>query len=234
MTPKLLLFDIDGTLLLSNGAGGRAMAQAGGRLFGESFAFEVDTSGMLDPHIYRDLVTANAHLNMNDTHDSFREAYIETLETELKQPGSHAYALPGVEALLATLHTFEGLTLGLLTGNYAPAAALKFRSAGLDIDRFPITAFGDEAETRPGLVSVALHKYQDYKGERLEPAQIIVIGDTPKDIDCALANGCVAFGVATGRYRADALRAAGADIVVESLLESSLLLGLLNPSTFQR
>ena len=148
MTPKLLLFDIDGTLLLSNGAGGRAMAQAGRHLFGPSFTFEVDTSGMLDPHIYRDLVVANAHLDMKDAHDRFRELYVEMLATEIEQPGSHAYVLPGVGTLLATLQTLP-LTLGLLTGNYAPAAALKFRSAGLNIEQFPITAFGDEAGTRP-------------------------------------------------------------------------------------
>ena len=224
---KLLLFDIDGTLLLSNGAGGRAMTQAGKRLFGSSFTFEVDTSGMLDPHIYRDLVTANPDLNIGDMHDTFKSVYVETLETELGQPGSHAYTLPGVEALLATLRTFEYLMLGLLTGNYAPAAALKFRSAGLAIDQFPITAFGDEAATRPGLVQVAMQKYRDFAGEGLEPRQVVIIGDTPKDIDCARANGCVAFGVATGRYSADELRAAGADIVVEDLLEPSALLELL-------
>ena len=224
---KLLLFDVDGTVLLSNGVGGRAMTRAGKRLFGSSFTFEVDTSGMLDPHIYRDLVTANPHLDMDAMHDMFRDTYVETLESELVQPGSHAYALLGIEDLLATLRTFKYLTLGLLTGNYAPAAALKFRSAGLAIDQFPVTAFGDEAATRRGLVQVALQKYLDLEGERLEPHQVVVIGDTPKDIDCALANGCVAFGVATGRYSADELRTAGAEVVVESLLEPSPLLDLL-------
>ncbi len=230
---KLLLFDVDGTVLLSNGAGGRAMTRAGERLFGSSFTFEVDTSGMLDPHIYRDLVTANPHLDMDAMHDMFRDTYVETLEAELKRPGSHAYALPGVEDLLATLETFENLTLGLLTGNYGAAAALKFRSAGLNADLFAITAFGDEAATRPGLVKVALQKYRGLKEEKLEPRQVVVIGDTPKDIDCARANGCVAFGVATGRYSADELRAAGADMVVESLLEPSPLLELLEPSGFR-
>ena len=78
-----------------------------------------------------------------------------------------------------------------------------------------------------------MQRYREAEGESLEPRQIVVIGDTPKDVDCALANGCVAFGVATGRYSADELRAAGADIVVESLLEPSPLLELLSPSTFK-
>lgn len=228
MPPKLLLFDIDGTLLLSNGAGGRAMAQAGERLFGPSFSFAVDTAGMLDPHIYRDLVTANGHLNMAGAHDGFRDAYIEILEAELQRTGSEAYALPGVADLLSTLQMLEGLTLGLLTGNYAPSAHLKLRAAALN-HPFAITIFGDEAETRPGLVRVALQKYRALRGESLEPRQIVVIGDTPKDVDCAHANGCTAFGVATGRYSAAELRAAGADFVVEDLLEPSALLSLVTP-----
>lgn len=231
MIPKLLLFDIDGTLLLSNGAGGRAMALAGGRLFGASFNFGVDTAGMLDSHIYKELVAANSHLNMEDAHGRFREAYIETLEAELNQPGSQAYLLPGVDELLVTLQTFESVTLGLLTGNYGPSARLKLRSAGLEPEHFPITAFGDEAETRPSLVKLALQKYEVSKGKSLEPRQVLVIGDTPKDVDCALVNGCVAFGVATGRYSAAELWAAGADIVMENFLDSSPLLDLLLPPT---
>lgn len=229
MISKLLLFDIDGTLLLSNGAGGRAMASAGGRLFGTLFNFGVDTAGMLDPHIYKELVAANSHLNMKDAHGLFREAYIETLEVELNQSGSQAYLLPGIDELLATLQTFETATLGLLTGNYGPSARLKLRSAGLEPEYFPITAFGDEAETRAGLVTLALQKYEAYKGESLDPRQVVVIGDTPKDIDCALINGCVAFGVATGRYSTAELCAAGADIVLANFLEPSPLLNLLLP-----
>ena len=217
MAFKLILFDIDGTLLLSGGAGGRAMKRAGQTLFGDTFQFNVDTAGMLDPHIYAELCAANPRLEMAGEHDTFRETYLTILETMLTQTPGLAYSLPGVEELLRHLQT--RVQLGLLTGNYGPAAQLKLRHAGLSADAFGVTAFGDEAPTRPALVPLALSRYEELYGESLRSEEVIVIGDTPKDIDCALQNGSYAFGVATGKYSAAELREAGAQRVVENLRE---------------
>lgn len=225
MTTKLLLFDIDGTLLLSNGAGGRAMLKAGQRLFGKSFRFDIDTAGKIDRQIFAELAAVNDHLSIAHEHDRFRDTYIEFLRQDLR--GDVAYALPGVKTLLSNLEDQIGLTLGLLTGNYSRAALLKLRAAGLMPDGFPVTAFGDEAETRAALVPVAANKYSVLAGGAIKPRDIVVIGDTPRDVACAHDNGCVAVAVATGKFDANILRSTGADLVLEDLTAPSPLLALL-------
>ena len=226
MNAKLLLFDIDGTLLLTRGAGRRAMRRAGQQLFGADFRFEVDTSGKLDTQIYAELAEQNPQYDMAETHAQLRERYVSLLNADLNQ-NNLAYALPGVMGVLETLQTFD-VTLGLLTGNYGPSAALKLRTVNIDPDLFPITVFGDEATTRPDLPPLALQKYQTLTGKALQPRQVVVIGDTPRDVECAHANGCRAVAVATGRYSAEALRATGADLVLNDLSEPAPLLKFLH------
>jgi phosphoglycolate phosphatase len=223
---KLLLFDIDGTLLLTGGAGGRAMLEAGQKLFGNTFNFDLDTSGKLDTQIYKELTKLNPMLDMQHRHDEFRDAYLKLLEFELTWDNK-TIAMPGITELLETLRKRDHVTLGLLTGNYGPAARAKLKAVDIQHDWFPITAFGDEAVTRPDLVELAMKRYFDLKSERLQPREIVVIGDTPKDVACAQAHGCVAFAVATGRWSIEELKAARADIVVDNLSDASRLLELL-------
>jgi phosphoglycolate phosphatase len=223
---KLLLFDIDGTLLLTGGAGGRAMLQAGQHLFGDSFNFDLDTSGKLDTQIYKELTKLNPTLDMQHRHDEFRDAYLKRLEFELNWDNK-AFVMPGIMELLGKLQQRSEITLGLLTGNYGPAARAKLKAVDIQHDWFPITAFGDEAVTRPDLVELAMKRYKDLKNETLQPQEIVVIGDTPKDVACAQAHGCVAFAVATGRWSVEELQATRADIVVDNLSDASKLLELL-------
>ena len=230
MPHKLLLFDIDGTLLLSKGAGPRAMLEAGRTLFGESFKFEVATAGKIDTQIFTELVVSNAHLSFAHEQDRFRDAYIELLARELR-PGV-AYTLPGITSLLSTLRKRNEVTLGLLTGNYSLAAPIKLRSAGLEPSWFPITAFGDEAETRAGLVPVAMQKYERLKGTPIDSRDVIIIGDTPLDVACAHDNHCVAVAVTTGQYPKAELLEAGADVVLEDLSNPSPLISLIEERDF--
>jgi phosphoglycolate phosphatase len=223
---KLLLFDIDGTILLTGGAGSRAMLVAGQKLFGESFNFDIDTSGKLDTQIYKELMKLNAHLDMQHRHDEFRETYLKLLEFELAWDNK-AFVMPGIMELLGALRRRSKITLGLLTGNYGPAARAKLKAVEIQHDWFSITAFGDEAVTRPDLVELAMKRYFDMKNEKLEPREVVVIGDTPKDVACAQAHGCVAFAVATGKWSVEELQAARADIVVDNLSDASKLLELL-------
>jgi phosphoglycolate phosphatase len=223
---KLLLFDIDGTILLTGGAGAKAMLAAGQKLFGDSFNFDLDTSGKLDTQIYKELSKLNPHLEMHTRHDEFRDAYLKLLEFELTWENK-ALLMPGIMVLLEELRKRQHITLGLLTGNYGPAAKLKLKAVDIQHDWFTITAFGDEGVTRPDLVELAMKRYKALKDETLHPREVVVIGDTPKDVACAQAHGCVAFAVATGRWSVKQLQATRADIVVDNLGDASRLLELL-------
>jgi phosphoglycolate phosphatase len=223
---KLLLFDIDGTLLLSGGSGAKAMLQTGQTLFGDSFNFDLDTSGKLDTQIYKELTKLNPTLDMQHRHEEFRDAYLKRLEFEL-QWDNKAFLMPGILALLETLQKQSHITLGLLTGNYGQAAKLKLKAVNIQRDWFTITAFGDEGVTRPDLVELAMKRYEDLKNEKLHPKEVVVIGDTPRDIACAQAHGCVAFAVATGRWSVEQLQDARADVVIDNLSDAKKLLELL-------
>ncbi len=109
------------------------------------------------------------------------------------------------------------LTLGVLTGNYPETGRLKLEAAGLDTAWFPVAAWGSDAASRRDLPPLAMRRHETLTGRRLEPGHVVVIGDTPHDVDCARASGCRSLAVATGPYRADDLVASGADLVVEDL-----------------
>ena len=229
MSTDLLLFDIDGTLLLTDGAGKRAMQTAATRVFGEHFTFDgVSFGGRLDPAIFADAARNNG-LEVNDGHhEQFRDAYLAELNAVLNNGQRPTYPLPGVLELLGELRrrvaVGDPVTLGLLSGNYRTAMPLKLRAADIDPDWFTLTALGDEADTRPGLVELALQRYEQAHAAPADPERVIVIGDTPHDIDCAKAHGCVAFAVATGACTRDELERAGADVVVDDLSDPSPLL----------
>ena len=233
MNGVLLLFDVDGTILLSGGAGMRAMLRVGAELFGEDFHWDgVETAGSLDPVIFAEVAAKNGLDDIDTHHDRFRESYLEALADELERGRSAIRVMPGVRRILDTLRhraaTAQDVTLGLLTGNYGRAVTLKFAAVDLDPDWFPIAAFGDDAPTRRDLAALALRRFEEHAGGAADPQRAIVIGDTPRDIACAHANGCVAFAVATGRHRAEQLIEAGADHVVQDLSDPEPLLSLID------
>ncbi len=234
---SLLLFDIDGTLLDTRGAGRRAMERVASRLFGDDFSFDhVSFGGNLDPLIFREAAEAHGLGDVDAAHAAFAEAYVGELGAELREGNGDVEALPGVHAALQALdgHAERGaVTLGCLTGNYTAAAPLKLRHVGIDPGRFTVTAFGDEAPTRPGLVEVALTKWTAHReargvSEAVNPRDVVVIGDTPRDVDCAKRHGCVSYAVCTGASEAAALRDAGADVVVDNLTDLSPLWQLID------
>lgn len=235
MNHTLLLFDIDGTLITTSGAGVRAMKTVGAKLFGDTFSFEgVIFGGGLDPALFAEAARLSRHTPTDQDFQSFHQAYLVELEAELARTGAGVVAMPGILALLELLRADYAhangsppAMLGLLTGNFSKAVPLKLSAAAIDHNWFTITAFGDEAKTRPGLTELAMHRYHHHTGAPADPTRVVVIGDTPRDVNCAKAHGCVAFAVATGTYSQDELAAAGADVVVADFTDPAPLLDLL-------
>jgi phosphoglycolate phosphatase-like HAD superfamily hydrolase len=213
----LILFDIDGTLLLTQRAGIGAMHDAGRELFGESFTIDgVEFAGRLDPLIWQDLVRLNSLIDGPAEHDRFRATYGKHLEKRLGTSNT-ALLLPGVKELVSRLGEIEHVTLGLLTGNYPETGRLKIRCAGIDPDVFVIAAWGIDGATRRDLPPVAMDRLASHAGRRFEGRNVVIIGDTPHDVDCAKAHGCRSIGVATGVFSVPQLQASGADIAVPDL-----------------
>lgn len=215
----LILFDIDGTLLRTHGAGLRAMSRALSDLHGPhasgAYGLDgIDTSGRLDSHIWRDLSRKHEVAHDEETHGRFQERYHHHL-SEGFAGDSVSEALPGAIALVERLHPEPTATLGLLTGNYQSTGRLKVAAAGFDPDRFVINAFADDGPDRRSLPPVAMARFEHRHGRPIAAAEVLIIGDTPHDVDCAKAHGCACLGVTTGRHPAEELD--GADRVVDGL-----------------
>jgi phosphoglycolate phosphatase-like HAD superfamily hydrolase len=226
---RLLLFDIDGTLLLTGGAGMRCMARAGKDVFGPSLTWDgMELSGGLDPALLAEAATRCGVSIGPGAEEAFRRRYVELLAVELGPPYDGVRAMPGVVDLLVALRIRGDAVLGLLTGNYPEGAAIKLRAAGIDPAWFVVTAFGDEAATRPALVALALRKWEALEGRPVDPARAIVIGDSPRDVEAALANGCLAVAVGTGKYDHERLRAIGAHRAARDLADPTPLTQMLS------
>jgi phosphoglycolate phosphatase-like HAD superfamily hydrolase len=226
--PTLILFDIDGTLVLTGGAGGRAMSLAFEEIFGIRDAFRgIAMAGRTDAWIVSD--TAAAHRIPPDSPDlaRFPHIYLRHLAAELQQPGNgRKGTMPGVRKLLDTLAARDDVYLALLTGNYEAGARLKLEY--FDLWRyFPCGAFGDDAPQRNGLVSKAVAQIAACGGPVFSAADATVIGDTPLDVECASFCGARSLAVATGSHSVEELRAAGADEVLPDLSDTEQVMRIL-------
>ncbi len=225
----LILFDIDGTLLLSKGAGRYAMEEAGREVVGPHFSFEgVEFAGRLDPLIFQDGLLGSGERDFARRHDAFRRAYRERLQARLAVPGVAA-PLPGVMELLARLRDRPGTTLGLVTGNYPETGVLKLRAAGIDPAWFPVPAWGVDGPTRRHLPGVAMRRATALTGRPADPRRTIVVGDTVHDVDAARSSGCRALAVGTGpSYGVEALRPHAPDLLLEDLSDTAAVLAFLD------
>lgn len=204
---KLVLFDIDGTLLRSDGAGRRAVNRALREVFGSPGPSSYLFDGKTDRQIVRDLMRHEGHGDERIDADMQRllERYVQCLHEELNAPGFTAAPLPGVIALLDALESRGDVVVGLLTGNIAPGAEAKLRAVGIDPARFRVGAYGSDHEHRPELPAIAQRRARDQLGVQVEGAAMVVIGDTPADLNCGKSLGARAIGVATGRYSVEEL-----------------------------
>jgi phosphoglycolate phosphatase len=225
---RLLLFDVDGTLLLTGGAGLRAMIRAGQALFGDDFSFDgVEVSGGLDPALFTEAALRFGVVEPQLYHERFRQLYLERLREELDLFGHEVNALPGVINLLNTLSLRHDVIIGLLTGNYRMAVPYKLAAAGIDSSLFRIAVCGDDAVDRRSMVALAMQQQRDCTEAPVNSRHVIIIGDTPRDIDCAHANGALCLAVATGRYSFTELKDAGADATVSNLINPEPLLAMI-------
>lgn len=203
---KLVLFDIDGTLLWGDGAARRAFGGSLAEVFGTAGPQSVRYDGKTDRQIARELMRAAGFddAEIDRRMDAVVAGYLERLRMEVRAGEAagapNFVALPGVGALLDALEPRADVVLGLLTGNVAGGAAVKLAAAGIDRARFRVNAFGCDAEHRPDLPVVAQRRAQDLFGAAVDGADVIVVGDTPADVQCACPIGARAVGVATGRY----------------------------------
>ncbi|OLC06105.1 MAG: hypothetical protein AUH41_13560 [Gemmatimonadetes bacterium 13_1_40CM_66_11] len=227
---RLILFDIDGTLLWTNGAGRRAIHRAlvdetgtAGPIDGYRF------DGKTDPQIVRELLTLAGHpeCDSEDRITAVCRRYVDLLTAELAKPTQATKLYPGIADLLAALEPYEAdgrALVGLLTGNVQHGAALKLRSAGLDPARFAVGAFGSDSGARADLPAVAARRAAERTGRRFTGADLVVVGDTPDDVACARPIGARTVAVATGFFDTTALRAAGATHVFQTLSDTRAVL----------
>jgi len=210
---RVVLFDIDNTLLYTGGAGSHAMNLAFAELFAVDDGFRnIEFSGRTDLFI---LQSGLAHGGIEgEPHghvDAFVKRYVELLPASLVEREGHL--MPGFPELLAALRD-AGATLGLATGNFREGARLKleyFDIAGF----FQGGGFGEVSLERADVVAAAIAAVAN----GAHPSEIIVVGDTPHDITSALDNGAIGVGVATGTYTADQLRESGAHTVFKDFAD---------------
>ena len=219
---NLVLFDIDGTLLRTEGVGVKAMLRAFTELHGDlGFSFEgMEIAGALDGLLFARLMERHGLPAHDEAHARFQRAYRDELSRTLTP--DRVRRMPGAAELA---HRLAGLgaATGLLTGNYAETAMIKIRAAGIDPQPFPFGAFGTDGPSRRHLTPVAIGRARAHHGRGFDPGRVTIIGDTPHDIDCAKAHGCRAIGVATGPYPVERLQSAGADLAVADLSDTAML-----------
>jgi phosphoglycolate phosphatase-like HAD superfamily hydrolase len=220
----LVLFDIDGTLISSGEAGTRSLNRAFYTLFGIKDAFrEISMAGKTDIQIMKEGLRFHGIPITEENLNAVVQSYLQFLETEIENPWKRM--MPGVIDILEYLKENE-CHLGLLTGNLERGARIKLHPFGLN-PYFPTGAFGSDHEDRNMLLPIALKRFSS-NGVSFSPEKCIIVGDTPRDVQCAKVHGARCIGVCTGPYDAYTLQKAGADLVVPTLTEMQRLKEYLN------
>jgi phosphoglycolate phosphatase len=225
----LILFDIDGTLVLTGRAGWRAMNRACADEVGHDRALDgVEFAGRTDWSILRDIMGKHDKPMDRPMLDKLNRRYVAHLAEEIQLPGKGIKdVMPGIRPLLDALQQRDDVKLGLLTGNFVDGARIKLEYFDL-WKYFPFGAFGGDAADRNDLVPVAIRRAREAGIADVEPSQVIVVGDTPNDVECARVVGATPVAVATGSYTVEQLRETGADIVFTDLSDTDAFLKLLD------
>jgi phosphoglycolate phosphatase-like HAD superfamily hydrolase len=213
---RAVLFDIDGTLLITGGAGGAAWQRAFEELHGvEADIAEHTDAGMTDPEIAA--IVFRMVLGREGTQAERSQAigcYLKHLPDTVAESSGYR-VMPGIEALLDRLID-QGLLLGLVTGNIEAAAHIKLARGHLN-RFFSFGGYGSDSADRTEVTRAALGRAELVSGGALDDGSCIAVGDTPRDVEAGHGAGIRVVGVATGSYTVDQLSAAGADYALESV-----------------
>lgn len=211
---RLILFDIDGTLIDSGGAGIRSLNLALQELFNIENGFHgISMAGKTDSQIIRECLLKHG-LALDGTIPAVINAYLKNLRHEIVNDRKHLK--PGIYEVLEKLHSMEDIALGLLTGNLEQGARIKLEPFSLN-EYFPSGAFGNDNEDRNTLLPIAVKRFEEILQDSIEISTCIIVGDTPRDVECAHIFGAQCIGVATGPYSYGDLQEAGADLVLHDL-----------------
>jgi phosphoglycolate phosphatase len=219
---RLVLFDIDGTLLSAGGSGKRAFRDALVEVFGtpgpiDGYSF----AGRTDPQIARELLAADGVEagRIDAGMDALWEVYLRRFAREIAE--AEVRVLPGVRALVDRVEAAgNGVVLGLLTGNVREGARLKLERAGLGFRRFRVGAYGSDHADRPELPAVAVARAEALTGHVYRGKEIVIVGDTPFDIACGEHLGVRTIAVATGGHARDELAACAPDHLFADLADT--------------
>lgn len=215
---KLFLFDIDGTLLLTGRAGEHALRLGLHERFGiEDDLASISFAGSTDSRIALQIFERHGIPATPENIADLFDGYVHHLALEL--PRREGRLLPGIVALLDALKARPDCVLGLLTGNIARGAQLKLTHYGV-WDYFEFGAFADDHVDRNELGHFARARAAERHGIAFEPQDVFVLGDTPRDVECARAVGAWAVAIATGSYSTEELRACRPDFLFEDLSET--------------
>jgi phosphoglycolate phosphatase-like HAD superfamily hydrolase len=229
--PSLVLFDIDGTLMITKGASSRCLTRAGEKIVGPHFTWPTITPGQLDPQIIAQLIADNGGEPSGELVEQFGHVYHQELEQELHARQEDITVLPGIAELVDRLHKRaeqqSDVAMGVLTGNSWRATELKLSLSGLGTDRFVTIVCAEDGNHRNDLPAVALQQANEKTGVRFNPEQTFIVGDTPRDVQCAQASGCRSISVATGHYTEDQLREAGGQSVFATLAETDAVMSVI-------
>ncbi len=215
MMTKLVLFDIDGTLIDPGGAGRNSMTRTFEELFSIEDAFaHIMMAGKTDIQIIKECLSAHGLSSDDGMLPSILSSYTDNLKITIENKEKHI--LPGVFELLKALDELDSYWLGLLTGNIEQGARIKLNAFDLN-KYFPFGAFGSDNEDRNKLLPIAVEKFRGMTRIDIPYSDCIVIGDTPSDVVCSKPYGARSIAVATGRYNYENLLKTQADHVLEDL-----------------
>lgn len=220
---KIALFDIDGTILWSKGAGRRAMERALFANVGTRGAADHRYDGKTDRQIVRE---AMHHSGISDSDidaamDRVIAAYLTELAVELDRADHGVEVLPGVREVLDALESRDDVVLGLLTGNVVDGAERKLRAVGIDFSRFVVGAYGSDGEHRHDLPAIARDRASAHTGSAVSGDACVIIGDTPSDVACGRGIGARAIAVATGHFDVPSLKACDPHAVFADLTDTA-------------
>lgn len=218
---KIILFDIDGTIILTKGAGRRVLEEAINHVFGRDLdASTIRFSGKTDPQIVREILEANGIIEpeLSKARSAILERYANNFSIEELMPTLEV--LPGVKDLISLLSQNPTIKIGLLTGNLEATSWLKIDAASIDRSFFEIGGYGSDSEDRYSIPAIVLKKAQNHFEEDLAGKQLVIIGDTEHDIKCGKSISAKSIGVATGHYTLEELKSHNPDLAYADLSDA--------------